>query len=172
MQPGIDFSQQEAAGLDMFVGSGLDFLSEVAMDDLDMGNFGADVSPLGLTPETFANYAPMAASLGPPGAGVPFNTMPYYSQANVLPHQGTGNGFQQGPFQTGMLNNYTLSEHKALLEGLLVWDYGGHGTSGPDQTCAKLQDNFLTACCRPLPAIAQVSLVDNQATVENWGRHR
>lgn len=59
------------AGLDMFVGSGIDFLSEVNMEDLEMDTDFFRTSRSGqLSPETFVNYAPLAASLGPPGTGL------------------------------------------------------------------------------------------------------
>lgn len=64
---------QDAAGLDMFVGSGIDFLSEVNIEDMDMDLFNSNTSPSGqLSPESFMNYAPLAASLGPPVTGLRF----------------------------------------------------------------------------------------------------
>lgn len=59
---------QDAAGLDMFVGSGIDFLSEVTMEDIERELFSPTSSLQGhLSPQNFINYAPLAASLGPPG---------------------------------------------------------------------------------------------------------
>ena len=63
---------EDAAGLDMFVGSGIDFLSEVTMEDVDRGLFNSNltvpwVPDHNLSPQNFVNFAPLAASLGPPG---------------------------------------------------------------------------------------------------------
>lgn len=63
---------EDAAGLDMFVGSGIDFLSEVTMEDMDRELFNSNltvpwVPDHNLSPQNFVNFAPLAASLGPPG---------------------------------------------------------------------------------------------------------
>lgn len=63
---------QDAAGLDMFVGSGIDFLSEVTVEDMDRELFNSNltvpwVPDHQLSPQNFVDFAPLAASLGPPG---------------------------------------------------------------------------------------------------------
>lgn len=87
----LDYSPQEAAGLDMFVGSGLDFLSEVTFEDLQMVEPGpSDLGTSHLRPEPSSNYAPLAASLGPPGAVLPFNGFgPGYSHNQQQPYADT-----------------------------------------------------------------------------------
>ncbi len=86
----VDLDGQDAAGLDMFVGSGIDFLSEVNIEDMDMDLFNSNTSPSGqLSPDTFVNYAPLAASLGPPGTGLRFGSEPAFS---------AGSQFSQRPF--------------------------------------------------------------------------
>ena len=63
---------QDAAGLDMFVGSGIDFLSEVTMEDMDKELFNSNLTvpwlpDHHLSPQNLVDFAPLAASLGPPG---------------------------------------------------------------------------------------------------------
>ena len=69
---------QDAAGLDMFVGSGIDFLSEVTMEDMDRELFNSNltvpwVPDHHLSPQNFVDFAPLAASLGPPGSTAEFD---------------------------------------------------------------------------------------------------
>lgn len=71
-----DFDQrgQDVDGLDMFVGSGIDFLSEVTINDMDRELFNSNVTgPHLFSPENFTNFAPLAASLGPPGTTLGFD---------------------------------------------------------------------------------------------------
>lgn len=65
---------QDVDGLDMFVGSGIDFLSEVTMDDMDKELFTSNVTASRFwSPQNFINFAPLAASLGPPGTTLGFD---------------------------------------------------------------------------------------------------
>lgn len=54
----------DAAGLDMFVGTGLDYLSEVSFEDLDLFSSNLPTSRQ-LDQEAFAGYAPFAGPIGP-----------------------------------------------------------------------------------------------------------
>lgn len=71
---GFDQRGQDVDGLDMFVGSGIDFLSEVTMNDMDRELFNSNVTgPHLFSPDNFVNFAPLAASLGPPGTTLGFD---------------------------------------------------------------------------------------------------
>ncbi|KAL0032676.1 hypothetical protein WJX79_002317 [Trebouxia sp. C0005] len=59
----------------MFVGSGIDYLSEYNLEDMELDLFNP-LPSIQLNPETFMNYAPLAASLGPPGSGMRFGCEP------------------------------------------------------------------------------------------------
>lgn len=101
----MNFNPQEAAGLDMFVGSGLDFLSEVTFEDLETVEPGSsELYTNTLRPEPFSNYAPMAASLGPPGAVLPFSSWgPGFSPPQPLPYTASQSVAGPQQFQQGVL---------------------------------------------------------------------
>ncbi|DBA98656.1 TPA: hypothetical protein ACH3X1_014438 [Trebouxia sp. C0004] len=71
----VHLDGQDAAGLDMFVGSGIDYLSEINLEDMALDLFNPSPSTQ-LNPETYMSYAPLAASLGPPGSGMRFGSEP------------------------------------------------------------------------------------------------
>ena len=101
----VDLQGQDAAGLDMFVGSGIDFLSEVTMEDMERELFNPTSSLQGhLSPQNFMNYAPLAASLGPPGIapglepriGIPALSQSGWRQFEAAEDQGQAFNFAVG----------------------------------------------------------------------------
>ena len=78
---------QNAAGLDMFVGSGLDYLSEVSLEDLDTDLLNSNMSPK-LVHESATGFTPLAASLGTFGPGSRYMLdphLPSVAQLSQLP---------------------------------------------------------------------------------------
>ena len=83
----MDMPSQNAAGLDMFVGSGLDYLSEVSLEDLDTDLLSSNLSP-NLSQAPFTGFTPLAASLGTFGSGSRYMSdphLPSVAQLSQLP---------------------------------------------------------------------------------------
>ena len=140
---GMNFSPQEGAGLDMFVGSGLDFLSEVTFDDLQMIEPGSsDLFPNNLRPEPVSNYAPMAASLGPPRAVLPFSGfVPPYMQPQPYAADYSGLQPQPGALPINLVNTQGHCMFSASITEV--------------QQCLDcLLGNRLTHTCTPATATA------------------
>lgn len=137
----------------MFVGSGLDFLSEVTFEDLQTVEPGpSDLDANALRPEPFANYAPMAASLGPPGAVLPFSSwgtnhlhsqpMPYNASQNLsgLQH------FHRGTLRLcsmKIVRNAQLSQLQSWPPCMIAEPPGLVPTQRPD---LKLQPQASNSC--------------------------
>ena len=126
----VHLDGQDAAGLDMFVGSGIDYLSEVNLEDMELDLFNPSPSTQ-LNPETFMNYAPLAASLGPPGSGMRFGTEPGPPAGDPFTQRAswTSAGARQpGNFSLGvepackfdetLLDEALMSKHNEMLTGL------------------------------------------------------
>lgn len=109
--------REDAAGLDMFVGSGIDFLSELTVEDMDRELFNSNltvpwVHDYHLSPQNFVDFAPLAASLGPPGttAGLDHRSStfgaPPGTTAGIDHRSGTSGASQslQGLFPQGQAN--------------------------------------------------------------------
>lgn len=78
---------QNATGLDMFVGSGLDYLPEVSLEDLDTDLLSSNISP-NLGQDLSNGFTPLAASLGTFGPGSRYMLDPYLpsvAQLSQLP---------------------------------------------------------------------------------------
>ena len=106
----VDLQGQDAAGLDMFVGSGVDFLSEVTIEDMDRDLFASTSSVPGqLGAQHFGNFSPLATTLGPPGAATGFDPrfgIPTLSQPSQRQFQTAGQG-QTPDFSLGALADNT-----------------------------------------------------------------
>ncbi|KAL3136137.1 hypothetical protein ABBQ32_007156 [Trebouxia sp. C0010 RCD-2024] len=151
---GFDQRGQDVDGLDMFVGSGIDFLSEVTMNDMDRELFNSNVTgPHLFSPDNFVNFAPLAASLGPPGTTLGFDyrsgsfgsspslQMPcaedHAGVSNCMPPQSSGN-----PLHTNLRpDSNDPSNGEAATSGELQ-DPGDSNTrpAGAADARAKLRD--------------------------------
>lgn len=157
----VHLDGQDAAGLDMFVGSGIDYLSEVNLEDMELDLFNPSPSTQ-LNPETFMSYAPVAASLGPPGSGMRFGSEPcppagdHFTQraswasagarqpgnfslgtSQCTPPQPSGNALLSQVGATSRLHN---SSPACYVGDALEATEAGPGTSETIDAKAKLRD--------------------------------
>ncbi len=166
----VHLDGQDAAGLDMFVGSGIDYLSEVNLEDMELDLFNPSPSTQ-LNPETFMNYAPLAASLGPPGSGMRFGSEPSPPAGDHFTQRAswaTAGARQPGNFSLGvgsackfdimLLDEALMPSHNDKLTGL--------AQQAPAN--AHLPSHQETLCCRK-----SVQLLNFPTAVQPvmWGMH-